>query len=66
VLLFSNRGIVPKAPTEFVRKIQECIAQLEHVRLNELRSHPAPWSCEKFGLCRHRPLCLRDEVRRRF
>jgi very-short-patch-repair endonuclease len=36
VLRFPN-GIVLKAPTEFVKKIQECIAQLEQVRLNELR-----------------------------
>ena len=36
VLRFPN-GIVLKAPTEFVKKIRECIAQLEQVRLNELR-----------------------------
>jgi very-short-patch-repair endonuclease len=36
VLRFPN-GIVLKAPTEFVKKIQEGIAQLEQVRLNELR-----------------------------
>jgi very-short-patch-repair endonuclease len=36
VLRFPN-GIVLKAPTEFVKKIQEDISQLEQVRLNELR-----------------------------
>jgi very-short-patch-repair endonuclease len=36
VLRFPN-GIVLKAPTEFVRKIQECIAQLEQVRWKKLR-----------------------------
>ena len=36
VLRFPN-GMVLKAPTEFVRKIRECIAQLEEARLNELR-----------------------------
>ena len=35
VVRFPN-GIVLKAPTEFVRKIRECIAQLEQARLNEL------------------------------
>ena len=30
-------GMVLKAPTEFVRKIRECIAQLEQARLEELR-----------------------------
>jgi very-short-patch-repair endonuclease len=36
VLRFPN-GIVLNAPLEFVRKIRECIAQLEQARLNELR-----------------------------
>jgi very-short-patch-repair endonuclease len=36
VFRFPN-GIVCKAPTEFVKRIQEYIAQLEQVRLNELR-----------------------------
>ena len=36
VLRFSN-GIVLKAPTEFVRKIRECIAQLEEARLEKFR-----------------------------
>ena len=36
VLRFPN-GIVLQAPTEFVKKIQEYMAQLEQVRLNELR-----------------------------
>ena len=35
-LRFPN-GIVLEAPTEFVREIRECIAQLEQARLNELR-----------------------------
>ena len=30
-------GMVLKAPTEFVKKIRECIAQLEQARLEELR-----------------------------
>ena len=30
-------GIVLKAPTEFVKKIRECIAQLEQARLHEVR-----------------------------
>ena len=30
-------GMVLKASAEFVRRIQECIAQLEQARLNELR-----------------------------
>jgi very-short-patch-repair endonuclease len=36
VLRFPN-GIVLRAPTEFVKKIQEYMAQLKQVRLNELR-----------------------------
>jgi very-short-patch-repair endonuclease len=36
VLRFPN-GIVLKAPTEFVRKIQECIVQLEEARLEKFR-----------------------------
>jgi very-short-patch-repair endonuclease len=36
VLRFPN-GIVLKAPTEFVKKVCECIGQLEEARLNELR-----------------------------
>ena len=36
MLRFPN-GIVLKAPTEFVEKIRECIAQLEHARLDDLR-----------------------------
>jgi very-short-patch-repair endonuclease len=36
VLRFPN-GIVLKAPTEFVRKIRECIAQLEKARLEKFR-----------------------------
>jgi very-short-patch-repair endonuclease len=35
VLRFPN-GIALKAPTEFVKKIRECIAQLEQARLEEL------------------------------
>ena len=35
VLRFPN-GIVLKAPTEFVKKVGECIAELEQSRLNEL------------------------------
>ena len=37
VLRFPN-GIVLKAPTEFVKKVGECIADLERSRLEELRS----------------------------
>jgi len=37
VLRFPN-GIVLKAPTEFVKKVGECIAELEQSRLKELRS----------------------------
>ncbi len=36
VLRFPN-GIILKAPTEFLNKIQESIAQMEQARLNELR-----------------------------
>jgi type I restriction enzyme, R subunit len=36
VLRFPN-GMVLKAPTEFVRKIRECIAQLERTSSEELR-----------------------------
>jgi len=36
VLRFPN-GIVLKAPQEFVKRIQECIAQLEQARLNAFR-----------------------------
>jgi very-short-patch-repair endonuclease len=36
VLRFPN-GMVLKAPTEFVKKIRECIAQLEQHRLEALR-----------------------------
>ena len=36
VLRFPN-GIVLKAPMEFVKRILDCIAQLEEARLNELR-----------------------------
>ena len=36
VLRFPN-GIVLKAPTEFVKKIRDCIAQLEAARIKELR-----------------------------
>jgi very-short-patch-repair endonuclease len=36
VLRFPN-GIVLKAPQEFVKRIKECIAQLEEARLNALR-----------------------------
>jgi very-short-patch-repair endonuclease len=36
MLRFPN-GIVLKAPTEFVKKIRECIAQLEQARLDDLR-----------------------------
>jgi very-short-patch-repair endonuclease len=32
-----RNGIVLKAPAEFVKRIRECIAQLERARLNELR-----------------------------
>ena len=37
VLRFPN-GIVLKAPTEFVRKVGECISELEQGWLKELRS----------------------------
>ena len=36
VLRFPN-GIVLKAPTEFVKRVRECIAQLERARLDDLR-----------------------------
>lgn len=36
VLRFPN-GIVLKAPTEFVKKVGECIAELDRSRLSELR-----------------------------
>jgi len=36
VLRFPN-GIVLKAPTEFVKKVGECVAELEQTRLNEIR-----------------------------
>ena len=37
VLRFPN-GIVLKAPSEFVKKVRECIAELEQARLKEFRS----------------------------
>ena len=41
VLRFPN-GIVLNASTEFVKKIKECITQLEQVRLNAIRGLRSP------------------------